>query len=533
MIAASVRIPSSVSDPLSYSYSVKRYSYSKDQTDRARARRVCKVVEQELLDIYDRVSDREARLDVVHDLQPPACDDHSMMNSPDVPDFSNSCDELDRRSPVSRSLIRSTPMSLTERKNTLMSIISCDGLMLAMRAMALLCLCIPGIGELAAEAQDTAKATPEPKTKVPPANAPANTETVKPTAFPLDGGVPVNQWYMNTTDADGAKMSHYIAEYGVESKPGNTIIALHGGWGAEHSYLVPVIKPLADQYRFVLYDQRGSLRSPATPPAKITYDALVEDLDQLRQRLGLEKVTLMAHSMGNMLAYGYLRAHPDRVAGLILVGPVVPGHDVGTEEDPRMVPLCVNDVWPEFTEADAKLLAANQENWRRDYNDRWARIAVAEGLIPVDWAAQNAADPDPDLNALYVKTDQQATMSWRIMFTVVNTFSGRNWRETLGGQVFYNPDVAESIFEDADYLSKVDANWPALKSFQGPVRVIIGTHDYVDLGPTFWPRMVAAMPNARLDTIQNAGHSIWMDEPEAFTRSLRSALEATINPIPK
>jgi hypothetical protein len=46
-----VKIPSSVFDPLSYSYSVKRYSYSKDQTDRARARRVCKVVERELLDI--------------------------------------------------------------------------------------------------------------------------------------------------------------------------------------------------------------------------------------------------------------------------------------------------------------------------------------------------------------------------------------------------------------------------------------------------------------------------------------------------
>ena len=120
--------------------------------------------------------------------------------------------------------------------------------------------------------------------------------------LPTDEGIPVNQWYMNTTDADGAKLTHYIAEYGVESKPGNTVIVLHGGWGAEHSYLVPAIKPLADEYRFVLYDQRGSLRSPAVPPAKITYDALVEDLDQLRQRLGLEKVTLKAHSMGNMLA---------------------------------------------------------------------------------------------------------------------------------------------------------------------------------------------------------------------------------------
>ena len=92
---------------------------------------------------------------------------------------------------------------------------------------------------------------------------------------------------------------------------------------------------------------------------------------------------------------------------------------------------------------------------------------------------------------------------------------------------FYNPAVAESIFAEPDYLSQVDAAWPALRAFKGPVRAIIGTHDYVDLGPTFWPRLVAAMPNARLDTIQNAGHSIWMDEPERFAQSLRSALEAT------
>ena len=356
---------------------------------------------------------------------------------------------------------------------------------------------------------------------------PATAATGKPTPFPTEDGVPVNQWYMNTEDADGTKLQHYIAEYGIESKPGNTIIVLHGGWGAEHSYLVPAIKPLADEYRFVLYDQRGSLRSPAVPPAKITYDALVEDLDQLRQRLGLEKVTLMAHSMGNMLAYGYLRAHPERVAGLILVGPILPGHGNGTEEAPRMVPLCVSDVWPDFSKADLDALVGRMEKWRREYNDRCARIAVAEGLFPADWAAQNAADPDPDLNALYIKTDQQKTMSWRIIFTAVNTYSGRNWRETLGGMVFYNPAVAESIFAEPDYLSQVDAAWPALRAFKGPVRVIIGTHDYVDLGPTFWPKLVTAIPNARLDTIQNAGHSIWMDEPAAFNRSLRSALEAT------
>ena len=40
----------------------------------------------------------------------------------------------------------------------------------------------------------------------------------KPTPLPTEDGVPVNQWYMNTKDSDGAKLQHYIAEYGIESK---------------------------------------------------------------------------------------------------------------------------------------------------------------------------------------------------------------------------------------------------------------------------------------------------------------------------
>lgn len=348
----------------------------------------------------------------------------------------------------------------------------------------------------------------------------------KPTPLPTQDGVPVNQWYMNTQDADGSKLSHYIVEYGTESKPGNTVIVLHGGWGMEHSYLVPVIKPLAGEYRFVLYDQRGSLRSPANPPAKITYANLIEDLDQLRQRLGLEKVTLMAHSMGNQLAYGYLNAHPDRVAGLVLVAPVLPGSDRGTAEAPRWAELSVMESWPGYSEADLKARQERLEKLQREWNDRWVRIAVDEGLIPHDWATQYPPEKDPDLQALYCKTDQQKTMGWRIFFTVVNTYSGRNWRQMLSGMVFYNPEVAKQIFAESDYGPMLDEGWRALKSFKGPVRVIIGTHDYVDLGPTQWPKVVEAIPNAQLHTIENAGHSIWMDEPEAFDRSLRSALEA-------
>jgi pimeloyl-ACP methyl ester carboxylesterase len=93
--------------------------------------------------------------------------------------------------------------------------------------------------------------------------------------------------------------------------------------------------------------------------------------------------------------------------------------------------------------------------------------------------------------------------------------------------VYYTQAAADAVLADPAYETAVTEFWPALKAFGGPVRVIIGTHDYVDMGPVFWPKLVSKMPNARLDVIRNAGHSAWMDEPGEFTQTLRSALKAT------
>jgi pimeloyl-ACP methyl ester carboxylesterase len=346
---------------------------------------------------------------------------------------------------------------------------------------------------------------------------PSSSTALKPTPLPEDAGIPVKQWYMKTAD----EVVHYVAEYGVESKPGNVVVVLHGGWGAEHSYLLPAIRPLAREFSFVLYDQRGSLRSPVRPPATITYAALVEDLEQLRQRLGLEKITIVAHSMGNHLAYGYLLAHPDRVAGLILVGPTVPG-PFGEER-----PSFLADVWPGFADTDAADLSAKQAEYDKSVFTRTLRIAADEGLIPFE---AGSATPETvksfGLKSI-IKTDQQQTDWWRIQFTCVNTYNGRNWRQMLGGQVFYSGDAGQAVLEDPQYQTATREFWPALKSFPGPIHVIIGTHDYVDLGPTMWPKLVAHLPHAQLHTITHAGHSIWMDEPELFTQSLRRSLRAT------
>lgn len=102
-------------------------------------------------------------------------------------------------------------------------------------------------------------------------------------------------------------------------------VALHGGPGSAAS---PSMRSWfdADRHRVVLLDQRacgGSTPHAADPDtslASVTVHALVDDLELLRQRLGVDRWLVAGHSWGSTLALAYAERYPDRVRGLVLVG---------------------------------------------------------------------------------------------------------------------------------------------------------------------------------------------------------------------
>lgn len=107
---------------------------------------------------------------------------------------------------------------------------------------------------------------------------------------------------------------------------GEPIIVVHGGPGLDHNYLQPGLDALATRNTLVYYDQRGTGRSVANlDSAAINLDAFVEDIDALRQALGYERVSVLGHSWGALLAIEYATRHPDATRALILMNPVEPG----------------------------------------------------------------------------------------------------------------------------------------------------------------------------------------------------------------
>lgn len=101
---------------------------------------------------------------------------------------------------------------------------------------------------------------------------------------------------------------------------GAPVIFLHGGPGSGCN---PTQRRFFDpaHYRIILLDQRGCGRSlPLGDIENNTTQDLVEDLEQLRNHLGITRWMLFGGSWGSTLALAYAAAHPEFITGMILRG---------------------------------------------------------------------------------------------------------------------------------------------------------------------------------------------------------------------
>lgn len=100
---------------------------------------------------------------------------------------------------------------------------------------------------------------------------------------------------------------------------GDPVVVLHGGPAFTHNYLVSGVLPFAENHQVILYDQRGCGKSSSEINEEtMDLDLFTEDLDTLRKALGHEKITLLAHSWGGLLAMKYAMNYPERVKRFVL-----------------------------------------------------------------------------------------------------------------------------------------------------------------------------------------------------------------------
>ncbi|MED2971980.1 alpha/beta hydrolase [Fictibacillus sp. B-59209] len=116
---------------------------------------------------------------------------------------------------------------------------------------------------------------------------------------------------LKTANLRSVKMSY------IDEGKGDPMVLLHGFCGS-HQYWEEVIPELARDYRVIAPDLRGHGKSSISESACAVED-LSEDIKDLLQHLGLEKVTMFGHSLGGYITLAFADHQSNRLNGFSLI----------------------------------------------------------------------------------------------------------------------------------------------------------------------------------------------------------------------
>jgi pimeloyl-ACP methyl ester carboxylesterase len=114
--------------------------------------------------------------------------------------------------------------------------------------------------------------------------------------------------------APAARISYRTAGHGTP------LVLLHGIGGGSGSWL-PQLETLGDRFRLIAWDAPGYGTSTLVGSAMPSANDYAEGLVRLLDALAIERCVLVGQSLGALMATAFARALPDRLYGLLLLGP--------------------------------------------------------------------------------------------------------------------------------------------------------------------------------------------------------------------
>lgn len=113
---------------------------------------------------------------------------------------------------------------------------------------------------------------------------------------------------------------------------GSPLLVIHGGPGLGHNYFLPHLNELAKYHQLIFYDQRAAGRSSVEQvPDSMNLTTFARDIEAIRQSFGFQKINILSHSWGALLATEYASQYPHHVAALIYASPVPMSRAYGQE----------------------------------------------------------------------------------------------------------------------------------------------------------------------------------------------------------
>ena len=262
------------------------------------------------------------------------------------------------------------------------------------------------------------------------------------------------------------------------------LLALHGGPGGNHEYWEDAAEQLKKQglnVQVTMYDQLGSLYSdqpdfsdPEIAKKYLTYEYFLDEVDEVREKLGLENFYLIGQSWGGLLVQEYAVKYGQHLKGAIISSMV----DEIDEYVDRVNELREKTLSPEAVAFMKECEAKN------DYSN-----PKYQEYVQV-------------MNEQYVDRKQPSKLYHL---------------KDLGGTAVYNVFQGDNEFVITGKLK----DWhfrDQLKNIKVPTLITFGEHETMPIETA--KTMNSLIPNSQLVTTPNGGHHHMVDNPDVYYKHL-------------
>ncbi|MBC2298767.1 2-succinyl-6-hydroxy-2,4-cyclohexadiene-1-carboxylate synthase [Listeria welshimeri] len=264
--------------------------------------------------------------------------------------------------------------------------------------------------------------------------------------------------------------TYYVTNTLNGEKP--VLLMLHGFTGSNKTFQESITH-LEKHFSIVAPDLLGHGKTDSPDEiARYSIERIVEDLVTILQELKIMQCFVLGYSMGGRVATAFASAHPEMVRGLILVSSS-PG-------------LAQKDLQESRVQADNRLADMLESEGIRSFVDYWEKLAL--------FASQEVLSDELKKRIRLERLAQNPNglaMSLRGMGT--------------GKQPSY---------------------WNHLADFTFPVLLMTGSLD--EKFEKIAQEMQQLIPNSTHVTVQNAGHAVYLEQPNIFLSQLTIWLEVIL-----
>ncbi|MDB5925232.1 MAG: beta-ketoadipate enol-lactone hydrolase [Betaproteobacteria bacterium] len=269
-------------------------------------------------------------------------------------------------------------------------------------------------------------------------------------------------------DRDGIRLHHL--DWGNHGR--HPIVLVHGSRLHAHVWN-DFSRRLSDRFHIIAVDQRGHGDSGWGAEDGYQLEELYRDLRAVIQARGFARYTLIGHSLGGRVSMLYAHRHQAELERLILVD-ITPGH----------ASAVVSGATVRNSEASSL----------RDFETPDAAVAYIKQLMP---------------RAPLQLVEESVRHGTRL-----NDNGRYTWK--------YDPTLLRRRRGQAPAGFDL---WSLMKSVSTPTLLQYGSHSDV-VTPELAQRMAETMPCCKVERVENAGHGLFTDQPDAFAASVDRFLSA-------